>query len=254
MADDQFAELTQFHDDLDVQAQKLDAAFKAAAGPFAGFDSTESVTVTVTEAGRVTAVTVEQDWRDELSVDTLGAAVLEAIHAAQSAYLEELTVAAAEQDEAPPPPVRRLPAPTENLAQQLQDLASGPMTSDELQAGMVELLSLLQTVNDSIDQVEAQVVAFTKAKHTGRSRSGHVRATVNGRGDLLEIDYDKRWLVNAHEYNVSRETQEACDAAYRMISERGVSDIIARSPLGQAAALSQNPQELARRFHIRRDY
>jgi DNA-binding protein YbaB len=254
VADDQFAELAQFHDELDVQAQRLDAAFKATAGPFTGLDSTESVTVTVTEAGRVTAVTVEQGWRDELGVDMLGAAVLEAIHTALAAYLDELSVAAAEQDEAPPPPVRPLAAPSENLAQQLQDLSSGPMTSDELQAGMVELLSLLQTVNDSMDQVEAQVVAFTKAKHTGRSRSGHVRAIVNGRGEILEVDYDKRWLVNAHEYNVSRETREACDAAYRMISERGVSDVIARSPLGQAAALSQNPQELARRFHLRRDY
>jgi DNA-binding protein YbaB len=254
VADDQFAELAQFRDDLDVQAQKLDAALKAAAGPFTGVDSTESVTVTVTEVGRVTAVTVEQGWRDELGVDMFGAAVLEAIHAAQAAYLDELTVAAAEQDEAPPPPVRPLPAPSETLAQQLQDLSSGPMSSDELQAGMVELLGLLQSVSDSIDQVQAQVVAFTKATHTGRSRSGHVRVTVNGSGEILELDYDKRWLVNAHEYNVSRETQEACDAAYRMISERGVSDVIARSPLGQVAALGQNPQDLARRLHIRRDY
>jgi DNA-binding protein YbaB len=254
VADEQFAELAQFRDELDVQAQKLDAAFKKAAGSFTGVDNTESVQVTVTEAGRVTGITVAQDWADELDADTLGAAVLEAVHVAQAAYLEELTAAAEEQEEAPPPPVRPLPLPSEGLAQQLQDLSSGPMNSDELQAGMAELLGLLQTVNDSIDQVQAQVVAFTKAEHTARSRSGHAKATVNGRGELLAIDYDKRWLVNAHEYNISRETQEACDAAYKMISQRGVSDVIARSPLGQVAALGQDPQELARRLRIRRDY
>jgi len=39
-----------------------------------------------------------------------------------------------------------------------------------------------------------------------------------------------------------------------MISQRGVSDVIASSPLGQVAALGQDPQELARRLRIRRDY
>jgi DNA-binding protein YbaB len=254
VADEQFAELAQFRDELDVQAQKLEAAFKKAAGSFTGVDGTESVQVTLTEAGKVTGVTVAQDWADHLDADTLGAAVLEAVHAAQAAYLEELTVAADEQEAAPPPPVRPLPVPSEGLAQQLQDLASGPMNSDELQAGMVELLGLLQAVNDSVDQVQAQVVAFTKGEHTARSRSGHARATVNGRGDILRIDYDKRWLVNAHEYNISRETQDACDAAYGKISEHGVKDLIASSPLGQVAALGQDPQELARRLRIRRDY
>lgn len=254
MADEQFAELAQFRDELDVQAQKLEAAFKKAAGSFTGVDSTGSVQATVTEAGRVTGVTVAQDWADELDVDTLGAAVLEAIHVAQSAYLEELTAAADEQDAAPPPAVRPLPLPSESLGRQLQDLATGPMNSDELQAGMAELLGILQAVNDSIDQVQAQVVAFTKAEHTARSRSGHVKATVNGRGDILAVDFDKRWLVDAHEYNISREAQEACDAAYKLISERGVGDVIARSPLGQVAALGQDPQELARRLRIRRDY
>jgi DNA-binding protein YbaB len=223
VVDDPLEELAKLRDDLDVTAQKLDAVSKAAAGPFTGSDSTGSVSVAVDGSGRVQAVTVGREWRTELGVDRLGAAVIEAIHAAATIFMDELASGTAAQDEAADPTVRPAPLLSESLASELNQLSSGALTGDELQAGMAEMLSLLQTVNDSLDQVATQVTAFAAATHTGRSRSGHAWATVSGGGNVVDVGYNKRWLVNAHEFNVSRETREAFEAAYRAVrQETGV--------------------------------
>jgi hypothetical protein len=64
-----------------------------------------------------------------------------------------------------------------------------------------------------------------------------VTVTVNGSGAVLGIDYDKWWLVNAHEYNVSRETREAFRAAYELAGRQSLQTLLANSPLGAI----QNP-------------
>jgi hypothetical protein len=75
-----------------------------------------------------------------------------------------------------------------------------------------------------------------------------VTVSVNGGGEPVAVTYDKRWLVNAHEYNISRETTEAFHAAYQRAARRGTPDIIAASPFGEVQALGSDPVALARRL------
>ena len=80
-----------------------------------------------------------------------------------------------------------------------------------------------------------------------------VAVTVAGSGALSDVKYDKRWLVNAHEYNIGRETTEAFEAAYRRAGEQAVTDLLRQGPFGAALAVAQDPTELARRMRLRND-
>ena len=92
---------------------------------------------------------------------------------------------------------------------------------------------MAEAIERGIDQVSGQMQAHLDAEYTGRSQGGHVTVKISGAGAIDEVRYDPRWLLEAHELNIGRETTDAFRAAYRRAGERTVADMVADSPLGE---------------------
>jgi DNA-binding protein YbaB len=223
------------------------------AADFTGADDTGLVSVTMAAAGHVRDVTVKRGWREQLGAAGLAAAVRDAAAAAATARLESWGDAFIEQDQSPDPRPRPMPLSFETMAYQLDELATGKLAGGQRRAALEELLSMAEAIERGIDQVSTQLQGHLDAEYSGRSQSGHVTVKVTGAGAVADVRYDVRWLVEAHELNIGRETADAFRAAYRRAGERTVADMVADSPLGEVQALSQDPLGLARRLYLRED-
>lgn len=243
-------EIGRFRDDIDRMSQRFEQAH-AALGPVTGEDGTRSVRVTLDAAGLVSDVRVGRGWADHLTADTLGMAVSEAIAGALGSRTQQWATEFAEQEREPSEPVLRpAPTPGDSLAGQLTEVArqdaAGP-SGGTLDA----VLEMLTTLNESIDEVSAQVREQLGTSVAGRSSLGHVRATVTGAGDVTDLDYEAGWTGRAHPTNIGRETTEALRDAYRQIATTSTRSIIDASPLGRLRELTDDPVALARRLHLR---
>lgn len=250
MDDDPLERLAQLRDRADSLAQKM-AAAQVTPEDFTGADATGLVSVQVAGTGQVQRVSVERGWRGQLGAAGLAAAVQEAAAAAAVARLEAWGDAFVEQDDSPDPRPGPAPLSFETTAYQLNELATSKLDGSRRRAALEELLAMAEAVEQGIDQVTTQVQAQLAAEYAGRSQSGHVAVTVTGTGEVVAVRYDARWLAEAHELNIGRETADAFQAAYRRAGERTVADLVAGSPLGEIQALSQDPLGLARRLYLR---
>jgi DNA-binding protein YbaB len=243
--DDLLGRLEQVHDEADILAQRVEAAQAAAAKSHSGADQTGTVSTQIDEAGRLREVALDRSWRNTIDPKELGAAVQEAFGRAMSSRLETFGAALDAQEKVPPPPPRSPSGAQAELPRLLQQAATDDKGHG---AALTEIASFLAEVNESLAQLDEQITAVTSATHAGRSKAGHVTATVTATGDLTGIRYDLRWLMNAHEFNIGRETVEAVRAAVRKAGQHSIDDAIARSPFGRLRAASQDPQEFIRRL------
>lgn len=244
MTEREQALLRDLADRTDGLAQQVAAAEAAVADcEYTGSDDTGSVEVTIDARGRVVAVQVGSHWRHEVGVDGLSAAVGEAIQAAGAVMLEAADTALRAESQRPVPPARP-PLPSG------ETVDARPLTSEAGEAAMSALADLMRTVNKGVETLTAQINTHVTTGYPGRSRAGHVTATVTGAGVLHDLRYDMRWLVNARDHDVDRETTEALVAAHRRAGEHTVADMVANGPLAEVAALAQNPRELARRLGL----
>jgi DNA-binding protein YbaB len=251
MTEREQAVLRDLADRTDVLAQQVAAAEAAVAGrEYTGSDATGLVEVTVDARGRVTAVQVAAHWRNGVGVDGLASAVGEAIRAANAVMFGAVGTALRAESRRPAPPPRPPLPPTGTIAGQLDAASARSLTSEGGAAAMNALADLMRTVNEGIAGLTAQLDTHVGTGYEGRSRAGHVTATVTGANVLRELRYDLRWLVNARDHNIGRETTEALAAAHHGAGEHTVAGMVAEGPLAEVTALAQNPHELARRLGL----
>ncbi|MFI5931791.1 YbaB/EbfC family nucleoid-associated protein [Actinoplanes sp. NPDC051494] len=241
MPGDEIGRLSRLFDDNAVFQRQAGAA-AAAASEARGTDATGSVTVTVSAEGRVAAVRIDAGWRAALEPGTLGDAVRAA---AQEAALARIALwgAAFGAD-----------TRTHDVAlldpEQVRALSSGRMSGADSRAALLELLAMAEDLERGIDEVSAGLAAARAAIHTGRSADQRVTVTVTGAGEVGEIRYDRRWLRDAHEFGIGRQTMAAFTAAYSAAARDGADAVIAASRLGELQRVTRDPAELARRLRL----
>ncbi len=197
---------------------------------FQGVDPAGVVTVTVDGNGQVRDVSVGQEWRRVGGSVELADAVRAAVDAAGLDRLRGLDESLSEQLDAPEPPAGS---------------AAAPSAPGRAGASSTEI-----NVDADLDQLSRQVEDQQSRSYEGRSGARHVTVRVTGQGEVVGLDYDSRWLHAAHEYNISRETREAFEAAYRRAGEQTVEGLIADSRIGALSRLAGDPVELARRLGL----
>jgi DNA-binding protein YbaB len=133
----------------------------------------------------------------------------------------------------------------------LRDAASARMSSADGRAAVLEVLAMAEAVERGIDEVSTRLQWAIDTRHTGRSADRHVTVTITGGGEVTGVRYDRRWLRDAHEINIGRQTLSAFAAAYASAARSGVDRLIADSPLGAVARSGQDPFGLARRLRLR---
>jgi DNA-binding protein YbaB len=140
-----------------------------------------------------------------------------------------------------------MPALGDSLAYQLDELATARMSSDDGRAAMRELLSLLESVEQRVDEATAQLRTQTAVLHTGYNTSHDVSVTINAGGMVSDVSYNRHWLADTPASTIGRETVSAFQDARRRASV----DSPGAGLLGEVQALSQDPFGLARRLHLR---
>lgn len=244
MAQDPIEALFEAHDELDQLTQEFGSAADAARHPLTEYDRTGTVTVDLDEDGVLQKVKIAGGWNRHYRPEELGGAVQEALIAASTARAQGWGQKFAEQRE---PSVRPAPLFTTELGARLDAAQARGVDTD---AALRELRDLLRQIHEAVDEVSDQAAAHVAAEYTGRSSSGHVRASVSGAGDLLTLDFEQPWVETAHPTNLGREATEAIDAAHRQRGNTGVADLVATSALGDAGRLSRDPIALAERLKL----
>ena len=246
MDDDSAERLAALRDRVDSMAQELEAV-RARTADADGKDSTGYVRATVAASGQVREVSVRPGWRAHLNAASLASAVREAVEKADLARIRAWGEAFTEQEKLSSPKPRPAQATHESFAYRFQEAATAGQDGSRLRPALQELLAMAEAVERSIDEVSAQLRTQAKTGLTGRSRRGHVSVTITAAGSLTDVKFEQRWLAGAHELNISLETTDAFQAAYRRAVER------TPNPLGEIQALARDPLELARRLHLRDD-
>jgi DNA-binding protein YbaB len=284
VSDDRLDHMRALADEGAALAAQARAAEQRASGATAT-DRSGAVTVTLDDQGRVSGVAVANGWRRLLGSLALDEAVIEAVGAATrrrfeawgdayadqapapadfawrrpdgDAYADQARVAAdsADRDDV----ARRQHSPVaagsvdrEDFARRLQEAAGGggPMSVEDSEVALRELLALVESIDQGLDEVSGALDGALRATYTGRSSDRKVQVTVTGGGDVTAVGYDRQWLLQAHEINIARQTAAAFRAAYLEAGRHGVREIVADSRLGEAQQLAQDPLGLARRLRL----
>ncbi len=138
----------------------------------------------------------------------------------------------------------------EELSQRLSEAVDRDR-SGSVDSSMQVMRDLLHELVESIEEVRNDVREHLTREYTGRSASGHAKATIAGNGTLLDLVFDQRWLDSDHPANIGREATQALHEAYRQAGGEDVETIVARSPLGRIQRLSEDPVALARAIGLR---
>ncbi|GAA4588487.1 DNA-binding protein YbaB [Actinoplanes octamycinicus] len=235
--------------DFEPLAARAAAALRSAELSGQGEDRTGAVLVTLDPDGRVTGVRVTQRWRERLTPAALGDAVREAAGAAATARFTAWGSAFAD-DSRPAGGDAGFGAGGE-FARELSRLATRRMSTDDCRVALSELLTVLDDVEQGLDQALAQVAAARSRTWTGHSPHRDVTVTVTGGGEVGEVRYHSRWLAEAHETNIGRQTVAAFRAAYALAARDSAEAAIAESRLGSALRATRDPFELATRLRLR---
>ena len=218
-----------------------------------GSDGTASVSVTLDADGRVAAVTVAAGWQRRVGDDGLADAVLEAVRDAATRRFTAWGDAYGGESKSDPAAVSgsaKVVSDRNDFQRRLQEAASGDMSETDRQAALTELLHLAQAIERGIDEVSERLDGTLSATHRGQSPDRHVTVTVTGAGEVTAVRYDRSWLRQAHEINISRQSTAAFRAAYENAAAQGVQKLIADSSLGEVQRAVQDPYGLARRLRL----
>jgi DNA-binding protein YbaB len=219
-------------------------------GPVTAKDDTGAVSVTLDGDGRISAILVSMTWKNHYTAHSLAAGVNDAATKAGVARLEQWGTTVVETDERPTGRVVAPQLDADGLAQRLSEAVDRDR-SGSVDASMQVMRDLLHELVDSIEEVRTEVREHLSREYTGRSGSGHAKATIAGNGTLLDLTFDATWLDSAHPANIGREATQALHEAYRQAGGEDVETIVARSPLGRLQRLSEDPVALARGLGLR---
>ncbi|BCJ41087.1 hypothetical protein GCM10010168_46150 [Actinoplanes ianthinogenes] len=250
--------------DFEPLAARAAAAMRSAELSGQGEDDSGAVLVRLDGNGRVASVRVTQRWRERVAASALGDAVVEAVRAAGMARFAAWGATFADGAQ---------PAGggggavsghgsalasgsgsgfgSGDFARELSRLATRRMSSDDSRVALSELLAILEDVEQGLDQALDRVTAARSNNYTGHSPRRDVTVTVTGGGEVSEVRYHSRWLAEAHEANIGRQTVAAFQAAYALAARDSVDTVIAESRLGAAQRAVQDPFELATRLRLR---
>jgi len=230
-------ELMQLHRDAVVLAGRLEAAERAVAEA-SGRDPSEQVRVTLMAAGRVGAVEVSSGWRSQVGASELAGAVMAASREASSRRLEPWA-AEIRRDGGPDALGRGKQRDARTAPPWVPSGPADPSVHDSIR----QLWYVLQDATDRFDQLAAEAGARARDTVTGRDPGGHVTAVVAG-ADLIEIEFDERWLAEASGYEIGTAATGAIAAGYQAADRRGEDSIDRRWPFPELEQLTGDPARL----------
>ncbi|MET0234201.1 MAG: hypothetical protein ABW224_06165 [Kibdelosporangium sp.] len=175
-------------------------------GAFSGVDDRGVVTVTVDRAGLVADVAVVQRWREFITPQELGHALLtasnEAIHVLVADQLAHLDL-----DSIVPKAPAVAPA--------------APALDDSM---LTEMADLISRFDGDIETYSSQLESMVRATATASGPNGKVRVSLGG-GRVVDVTADSRWAARARHTEIRFEAVGAFRTATRQLGSIDVTTV-----------------------------
>jgi DNA-binding protein YbaB len=183
----------------------FEQARAVAYGESEGKDTRGAVTVVLDADDRVTAVRPHPRWRDLVPVEALGAAVLEAVHAAHGAKTERALAYVKDRTDQPLPAQQR-PGPV---------AASRPDPDLSLSGVVEEIVSTLEAAERLVAERREGIGQFRKGPgEDGAELPARVEAVLSQCGHPVEVRVNPGWAAAVSRTGLGQRIAEAFVEAY----------------------------------------
>lgn len=228
----------ELRDEFDAQEQRYERGLAAAAAAEA---EDESGTLRVRLDERVPVVTVDTGWRTHHEPSALGAALIGVVAALSTERFEQAGAAL----EGDAPRARPVPSLGNTAAGQTQFAFEERGERLDPSAMLNRLAEFIDTVHAGIDETFRTVAERSSAARSAESVPGHVTAELRGQ-NLSALRFDEEWLARADAAQITREANEAIEAAFRRAADETPAQPLDGTPLAEFGALVSDPTALSR--------
>lgn len=203
-----------------------------------GWDGARAVRVTVDNSGGIVDVEVGLSWRDVVAPTELGAAVVEAVNAAEAERMDAWE-RATKATEAEPEP--RTP-----------DFADLPKASPSDPAVLESTRALYYLAMDAIDRLsEVSRTIGEEPAETVRGQSADKRVTITAdKGRVVDVEFDESWLSQAPAVEISRHLRAAFDAVAQAGPRHAAAEALDNPTIREFREATADPGELLRRLGL----
>jgi len=238
--------------ELQREARRITAGLAQVDDPDAradGWDGSRTVRVTMDGSGRLVDAEVGSSWRDVLGPAELGAAVVQAVDAAETERMDAWT--------------RATVRPADDVTD--DSVGIGPWTADfdpaggasrfrslrdpAVQESTRELYYLAMDAIDRLGEVTRSMAQMTADVVHGHSPDRLVTVTVHS-GRVVAVDFDQSWLRQA----AGAEITQRLRAAFSAVDRAGAQSVAARAldnpSIRELREVGADPRELVRRLGL----
>jgi DNA-binding protein YbaB len=227
--------------ELQDRARRISAGMTQVANPdlrAKGWDGARAVRVTVDNSGGIVDVEVGLSWRDVLAPAELGAAVVEAVNAAEAERMDAWERATKEEPEPWAP-----------------DFADLPTASPRDPAVLESTRALYYLAMDAIDRLSevSQTIGEAPAETVrGQSPGKRVTITADG-GRVVDVEFDESWLSQTSQtpaVEISRHLRAAFDAVEQAGPRHAAAEALDNPTIREFREATADPAELLRRLGL----
>lgn len=225
---------------LQREARRIAAGLAQATDPQSrvdGWDGTHTVRVTVDGSGRVAETEVGSSWRAALRPADLGAAVIEAVRAAEAERMAGWARA------------------TQQAPDDDGDFETGgavpfrPLRDPAVQESTRDLYYLAMDAIDRLSEAGRAVDQATADTVRGHSPDRLVTVAVEG-GRVVAVDFDQSWLAQAAAVEITQRLRAAFDAVDQAGPRSAAAKALDNSSIRELQQVSADPGELLRRLGL----
>jgi len=200
-------------------------------------DDEKAVKLTLAKSGAVEALVLDEDWRDKIGEESLGAAVSLCYQTALGLRLDQMMTAVDEQPDDDTRIATPAPAP----------FTLGDPTTASAEEGRS---SILDAIHQARDQREAYL---DKANQKAGEARGAVNSTktvvVSRRGSTITgVALDERWVRNANDSAIEREIVRAMNNVMGMAAHDRQNAYEGFPAVQRLMEMTKDPREMLRRM------
>lgn len=200
-------------------------------------DDEKAVKLTLAKNGSVEALVLDEDWRDKIGEETLGASVTLCYQTALGKRLEQMLVAVDAQPEDDSPVAIPEPAPV---------TLGDPTTASAEEARS----SILDAIHQAKDQREAYLAKVNQKGAEARDAVNSAKTVVvSRRGTTITgVALDERWVRNADDSVIEREIIRAMNNVMTMAAHDRQNTYEGFPAVQRLMDMTKDPREMLRRM------
>ena len=200
-------------------------------------DDEKAVTLTLAKNGAVEALVLDEDWRDRIGEESLGASVTLCYQTALGKRLDQMMTAVDAQPDDDTPVATPAPAP----------FTLGDPTTTSAEEGRS---SILDVIHQARDQREAYLATVNQKGGEARDAVNSAKTVVVSRrgATITGVSLDERWVRNTNDSVIEREIVRAMNNVMTMSARDRQNTYEGFPAVQRLMEMTKDPREMLRRM------